>query len=423
VTEVEPSRMAQAIAAIDGGDIGALRALLAAHPKLVRERVTIDDEPYRGYFAGAQLLHHVAFNPCRGGAAEAKAMPANIAEVARLLLSAGAEVDATCGDAEDRPGSGGTTLGLVASSALAAERGVAPGLIDVLLEHGADLEQGRGAPLYAAVYHTVECKKQRDVAAHLRARGARADLAMAAGLGECDTIEALFLPDGTLEPEAYPRFRMDRLADPDDDAVIQEACVFACMNGRTEIAGILLERGAAIDGVATVAGMQVTPLHAAAWAGWPETAALLIAHGADMNRRDPVHTSSAVGWAEHCGRKDVLELLTCYRDRFDLANAVEFGASERACALLEAGDDDPDMEIGNAGRGCLLRTASWLGHAEVVRALLGAGASAGLANREGDTAFSLAEQRGHTEIMRLLRAAASAPTPRPMASRWPSPPR
>jgi hypothetical protein len=54
----------EALAALDAGDLEALRALVAAHPSLVRARTNLD--PSHGYFMGATLLHHVAGNPDRG---------------------------------------------------------------------------------------------------------------------------------------------------------------------------------------------------------------------------------------------------------------------------------------------------------------------------------------------------------------------
>ena len=104
----------QALAAIDAGDLPALRQVLAAHPGVVAEREESGTGDYVGYFARATLLHHVAGNPIRGP------LPANIVDVARVLIEAGADLQATCGDR-----GGGTVMGLVASgSADGRERSV-----------------------------------------------------------------------------------------------------------------------------------------------------------------------------------------------------------------------------------------------------------------------------------------------------------
>src|SRR6185369_16616984 len=82
-----------------------------------------------GYFTAATLLHHVARNPGRP-----LPVPANIVDSARLLLEAGADVDAaTLGP------NGGTTLGLVITSKQASDADVSGPLIDLLLQHGAKL--------------------------------------------------------------------------------------------------------------------------------------------------------------------------------------------------------------------------------------------------------------------------------------------
>ena len=73
---------AEAVAAIDAGDLGALRALLPSTP-------TADERLENGrddYFARPYLLWFVAENPIRNGT-----LPANIVEVTRVLLERGAE--------------------------------------------------------------------------------------------------------------------------------------------------------------------------------------------------------------------------------------------------------------------------------------------------------------------------------------------
>jgi len=76
-----------ALAALNDGDVDRLRALLAADPSLVHARTNLDP-PY-GYFTAATLLHHVAGNPYRD-----KPLPANVVDIARVLLDAGADVHA-----------------------------------------------------------------------------------------------------------------------------------------------------------------------------------------------------------------------------------------------------------------------------------------------------------------------------------------
>lgn len=389
--------LAAAIEALDAGDAGRLATLIEADPGLVHRRVATTEPPYEGYFAGATLLHHVAGNPRRE-----PDMPSNAPELARLLLEAGAEVDAECGGGPVQPDSRGTVLGLVASSGQAAERGLAEPLIDLLLEHGADLNGGNGGCLFTALYHTVECWRQRDVARALYERGAEVDLGYAAGLGDVARMETYFQDDGSLAQDAYVRFRPAPIEAPTREGILLDALLFACANGRAEAARWLIERGAQVDGWMRFGPWVVTPLHAVAWAGWPELVPLLLESGADLNVRDPEHQSSPPGWAAFCKRAETLERLLEHRNRFDLRNCVEFGAVERFVELF--GERDPNEGIDGGAPGVLLRAAAARGQLELVRFLLDRGADPRLANPQGLTALRFAELNGYTAVVELLRA-------------------
>lgn len=392
-------RFEAAVRFVDAGDVAVLQALLMADPTLAHARAPEGEAPYEGYFARATLLHHVAGNPIRGK------MPANVLEVVATLLEAGAEVDARCGaDADGRA----TTLGLVASSAQAAIEGHAAGLIDALVEAGADVDAGGGANLWTALYHTVEFRGQRSVAKLLRQRGARVDLAFAAALGELETVEAFFSagPEGgALSQEAYALFRPkgDRLDNPDREAVLAEAITWASLTGQSEAVVLLRDLGAPIDRLTPVAGQRVSPLHAAAWAGWEETAAVLLHLGADCNLRDPHHYATPAGWALHCKRPEVAKRLLADPGRLDLTTAIEFGFVARAAELWDAATD-PNAAFGPAAPGALLRTAAVRGDAATVAFLLERGADPSLTNAEGRTALDHALAAGHDEVVRLLRA-------------------
>src|SRR5690349_14565158 len=108
---------AEAVAAIDNGDLGGLRTLLAEHPSLLTERLENGREDY---FARPYLLWFVAENPIRHGT-----LPANIVELTGALLDAGA-------DGRDY------ALALVVSGQVSRECGVQLDLIDVLVAGGAD---------------------------------------------------------------------------------------------------------------------------------------------------------------------------------------------------------------------------------------------------------------------------------------------
>ena len=109
------------------GDLGRLRGLIASDPALIHARTNL--EPPYHYFTGATLLHHAAGNP------DSFRLPENIVEVARLLLDAGADVNATTLGPR-----GATTMGLVITSKQASDAGASGPLMDLLLERGATLD-------------------------------------------------------------------------------------------------------------------------------------------------------------------------------------------------------------------------------------------------------------------------------------------
>jgi hypothetical protein len=390
-----PSDLDAAIRALDAGDLDALTSMLDADPALVHARVETDEAPYDGYFHRATLLHHVAGNPIR------RPLPANIAAIARLLIDRGAEVEATCGGGPSQPGTGGdTTMALVASGCQAAKQGFSESLIDVLAGAGADINH-----LWTALYHTVEYRGQRDVAMMLYKRRATVDLAFAAALGKQRLVDSFFRGHGGLQANAYraeARPDFARLEQPTTQQILDEALVLASMNGSDSTIPMLLDRGADIHALVPMGGVQITPLHGAAWAGWPRTAKLLLDRGADVNRRDPVHNSAPPGWASICQRQSVLDVFRECEPTYDLPNAVEFGCVERARELL--GNGDPDQALGHGERGVLLRLAAWEGHLNIVRLLLEHGADPALASADGRTALFYAEEQGRDEVAALIRS-------------------
>lgn len=286
-----------ALRALDAGDEVSLRELLGAEPALVRARVTSSQSPYDGYFHSATLLHHVAGNPIRGELA------ANIVDIARTLLEAGADPDAGCGGGPAQPDTaGGTTLGLVTSGAQAHRQGHTEALIDVLLERGATLDPDGG--MFGSLYHTVEHQGQREVARMLHDRGVRADLPTAAGLGRLTLAQSFVGDDGRLVPGADDIWRRSARggSSATEREIFGDALVAAAVNGWPDVVAWLLETGAPIDLLRPWAGFSVTALHGAAWAGWPEVVTLLLDRGADATIREPVHNGTARVWAQHSKR-------------------------------------------------------------------------------------------------------------------------
>ncbi len=88
----------KAVSCLDQGDLEGLKQLISDFPELVHVSHPDTEEPYSGYFYGATLLHHVAFNPHRD-----QQMPGNIVDLTCVLLEAGADPNAICGGGPTQP--------------------------------------------------------------------------------------------------------------------------------------------------------------------------------------------------------------------------------------------------------------------------------------------------------------------------------
>src|SRR5436305_3588414 len=80
---IEDATFRRAVDLIDAGDVAGLRVHLQQHPNVVHQRVVFEGG---NYFRNPSLLEFVAENPVRHGT-----LPANIVEVTRVILDAGAE--------------------------------------------------------------------------------------------------------------------------------------------------------------------------------------------------------------------------------------------------------------------------------------------------------------------------------------------
>jgi hypothetical protein len=259
---IEDARFRRAVDLLDAGDVAGLRASLKRHPMLARQRILFEGG---NYFRNPSLLEFVAGNPTRQ-----KTMPENIVEVARVILDAGAEKSAI-----------DETLVLVATGSWPRECRVQLALIELLCNHGADLEGGmRAAALHGE--HTALLA--------LIARGARIDLPVAAALGRTDEFRQMF-------PAATPEDRHLALA-------------LASQFGRVEIVRILLDEGENPDRYHPVGGhSHATPLHQAAGFGHEAVVRLLVERGARLDMKDVLWRDTPAGWARHEGNTHIEEYL------------------------------------------------------------------------------------------------------------------
>jgi ankyrin repeat protein len=271
-----------AVDTVINGDAATLSSLLRANPELVRARstrVTHFDPPVHR----ATLLHYVAANGVEG---YRQKTPKNAVEAAKMLLQAGAEVDALA----DMYGGQCTTMSLLVSSCHPAEAGVQVALVDTLLDFGAAIE-GRspghwGSPLMVALSFGF-----RSAAEALVKRGARVDsIAAAAGLGR--------LADAR---------RLLAAASSEDR---HRALALAAQHGHLEIVRLLLDASEDPNRYNPKGNhAHSTPLHQAVWSGHDSVVRLLVERGARLDMKDTIYEGTPLGWAEYGGRMGIAEYL------------------------------------------------------------------------------------------------------------------
>lgn len=243
----------RAVDAIVDGDVAALKRLLKKNPRLVRQRSSREHR--------ATLLHYVSAN---GVENYRQKTPKEIVEIAKVLLDAGAEVDAPA----DIYGGGATPLGLAATSVHPEVAGVQEGLMQMLLDRGAAIGDRR------AVVSCLENGRGK-AAEFLAAHGAELDFEGAAGVGRLDIVRRL-LPSAT-------------------EKQLKDAFAWACQFGRTDVVEFLLSHGVDIN--ARLRHNGQTGLHWAAYGGHPDVVKLLLAHGARVDIKDQTYDGTSLDWA------------------------------------------------------------------------------------------------------------------------------
>jgi len=239
------------------GDLPAVQRMLARDPALVRARSSREHQ--------ATLLHYVSAN---GVENYRQKSPPNIVAITRLLLDAGAEVDAEA----DVYGGGATTLGLVVTSTPPRAAGVQLALADLLLERGARLDPGS---VRACLMNGCP-----EAAAHLAARGVPLTLEEAAGIGRIDIVASHFEPPRTVST-------VDASA----------ALMTASWYDQRDVIQLLLDRG--VDAGTRAPKDGDTALHIAAYHGNVALVELLLDRGAPVNVTDSVYGTPPLVWAMH----------------------------------------------------------------------------------------------------------------------------
>jgi ankyrin repeat protein len=259
------ARFEAAADAIADGNAEALAGLLGADPDLVRARSARSHQ--------STLLHYVGAN---GIEAYRQKTPPNAVVITRLLLDAGADVHAEAG----MYGGGSTTLGLVATSIHPQLAGVQDDLMALLLEHGTVIDDPKAGGNDSSAIAGCLANARPQAAEFLARRGARVNLATAAGVGRLDVVRQYFDDGGALTRGATTE-------------QLHQGFVWAAYYRRRALVAFLLERG--VDPGVRVRGS--TALHWAAFGGHVDVVEILIAAGAPVDATDDHHAGTPLGWA------------------------------------------------------------------------------------------------------------------------------
>jgi hypothetical protein len=261
---IEDRTFRRAVDLLDAGDVEGLRAYLKQHPSLVHQHTTFEGG---NYFRNPTLLEFVAENPVRRGT-----LPANIVEVAKVILDAGAKEDQSALN---------ETLGLACSGRVPRECQVQIPLINLLCGCGADPNFAMSPALGHGEFEAVN---------GLIRNGARVDLPVAAALGHAEDSQRLIASANT------------------DDR--RRALALASQFGHTAIVRLLLDAGEDPNRYNPVgAHAHSTPLHQAAAGGHAEVVRLLVEHGARLDAKDTMWQGTPAGWAKHEGKTEIADYL------------------------------------------------------------------------------------------------------------------
>ena len=276
------ARFERAVEAVIDGDIATLKQLLAEDPGMVRARSTrvnhFDPPMHR-----STLLHYVAANGVEG---YRQRSPKNAAQVAKVLLDAGADPNALSW----AYGGQCTTMALLVSSTPPAQAGVQVPLVETLIDYGASVAPG-GEGNWTSPVETALVFGKHDAAQALVRRGAPIEsLAAAAGLGRIEDVKRML-------PSAEEQDRHRALA-------------LAAQSGQAEAVSILLDAGEDPNRFNPPGTHSHTPpIHQAIAAGHLAVVKLLVERGARLDIKDTIHQGTPLGWAKYCDQPAIAAYL------------------------------------------------------------------------------------------------------------------
>lgn len=259
-------RFEMAVEAVISGDAATLQSMLRENPQLVHARSTRRHH--------ATLLHYIGANGVEG---ERQKTPANAVEITKILLDAGAKVDALA-DMYDQKC---TTMSMLVSSCHPANAGLQIALAETLLDYGAALD-GPGSAWQSSVMTALTFGYLDTAQALAKRGGPLKNLAAAAGLG--------LLEDSI------------RLLPAADSPTKHIALALAAQHGHADVVRLLLDAGEDPnrfnpDGFHS----HATPLHHAVCFNKADVVRLLVERGARLDVQDTIYRATPLGWAIHGG--------------------------------------------------------------------------------------------------------------------------
>lgn len=191
----------------------------------------------------------------------------------------------------------------------------------------------------------------------------------------------------------------------------------AAMNGYSQLCKFLIKEHNAVLDILTL--RKQTPLNLAAGNGQMEVCKLLLELGANIDATDdlgqkPIHVAAQNNYSEVV--KLFLEqhpqLVTATsKDGNTCAHIAAMQGSVKVIDELMKFDRSGVINVRNKlTESTPLQLAAEGGHAEVVKALVRAGASTTDENKSGFTAVHLAAQNGHGQVLEVLRSSGSLRT-------------
>ena len=267
-------RFETAVEAVISGDLPTLRSMVRDDPELVRARSARRHH--------ATLLHYLAANGVEG---MRQKTPKNAVDVAKLLLDAGAEVDALADMYDEKC----TTMSMLVSSTPPNDAGLQAALAETLLDYGAALD-GSGSKWQSALMTALVFGFPRTAEVLVRRGAPVNDLAAAAGLGRLgETVRLLPAADGQTK---------------------QVALALAAQLGHADVVRLLLDAGEDPnrfnpDGFHS----HATPLHQAVSSSHLDVVRLLAERGARLNIQDAIFRGTPLDWAIYLERTPIADYL------------------------------------------------------------------------------------------------------------------